>query len=103
MIYSFPLALFIASPILPFQTAHDISMTCCIYLLFKWITDYRKCTVSYMECKLRGVKKEQGYIYRYLEPIFNLRDYYWAYMVVIVILILGGTRGGPALPLNPLA
>ena len=35
----------------------------CTYFLFRMITDYRKCTMSYMECKLRGVKKEKGIIF----------------------------------------
>jgi len=39
----------------------EFSIGICVYLLFKWITDYRKCTFSYIECKMiRGVKKEEG-------------------------------------------
>jgi hypothetical protein len=101
LIYALPLALLLASPFLPFRSAHVIALTACIYLLFKWVTNYRKCTASYLECKMRGVKKEQGYIYRYLNPIFDLRTNPWAY--VVVLLILWGNLGGPALPLNPLA
>jgi hypothetical protein len=70
--YALPLAFLLISPVLPWKRAHDLAMTLCIYLLIKWLTDYRKCTVSYIECKLRGVKKEAGYLYRYLEPILNL-------------------------------
>ena len=41
------------------------------YLLFHWITDYRKCTLSYLEIKIRKIPKEKGIIYNMLENIFN--------------------------------
>ena len=61
------------------------------YFLFRWITDYRKCTISYIECKLRGVKKEDGYLYNTLEPIFdyNKSEYrYLIYLLFIIIIII---------------
>lgn len=42
------------------------------YFLFRWITNYRKCTLSFIECKIRGVKKEKGIIYQILDPIFDI-------------------------------
>ena len=50
------------------------SITVAMYFLFKWLMDYRKCTVSYIECKLRGVPKERGYLYRFLEAIFSVNE-----------------------------
>lgn len=44
-----------------------------MYVAFKWIANYRKCTISYYECKLRGVPKERGWLYRYLEELVDLR------------------------------
>ena len=66
-------------------------MSICGYFLFRWITDYRKCTVSYIECKIRGVKKEKGYIYNILEPIFDYNKYknrYLLYFLVFIILLI---------------
>ena len=48
------------------------SIAICIYLLFKWIFDYHKCTLSYLECKIRNIKKEDGFLYNFLENITNL-------------------------------
>ena len=45
---------------------NEIALTMVGYFLFRWITNYRQCTISYLECKLRGVKKEDGYIYNIL-------------------------------------
>ena len=44
-----------------------------IFFTIKIIFNYRKCTISYLECKLRGVKKEKGYLYRFLDGIVDLR------------------------------
>lgn len=43
------------------------------YIAFKMIFNYSKCTVSYVECKLRGVKKEDGYLYQFLDQFIRLR------------------------------
>jgi hypothetical protein len=59
--------------------------------MLKWLTNYRKCTVSYLECKIRGVKKEQGYLYNILEEIFDLNQSnlkYLVYLFTIIILII---------------
>ena len=45
-----------------------------MYLCFKWIFNYRKCTLSYYEVKLRGIKKEEGYLYRFLERLVDFRN-----------------------------
>ena len=51
---------------------NEIALTMIGYFLFRWITNYRKCTISYLECKLRGVKKDDGYIYNILNPLFDV-------------------------------
>ena len=48
-----------------------------LYLGFKWIFDYRKCTLSYLECKLRGVSREQGYLNRFLDELVDMRYESW--------------------------
>ena len=45
-----------------------------VFLLLKTIFNYRKCTMSYIECKVRDVKKENGYINNLLNQIINIRD-----------------------------
>lgn len=66
------------------------SVLLCTYLLFKWITDYRMCTISYLEFKIRGVPKESGVLYNFLEDLidFNKCDVrYFLYICTICILI----------------
>jgi hypothetical protein len=90
-LYALPLAFLLISPILPFSRAHEISIVLCLYLLIKWLSDYRKCTVSFIECKLRGVKKENGYLNSYLDPIINMnrhRDRYLYYGTAVAVISL---------------
>lgn len=44
------------------------------FATLKLLLDYRKCTLSYVECKVRNVKKEDGYIHNALEEIMRLRE-----------------------------
>lgn len=70
------------------ESINECAMSICGYFLFRWITDYRKCTVSYIECKIRGVKKEKGYIYNILEPIFDCNKYRYRYLLYFFVFII---------------
>ena len=58
----------------------------CMFFLIKWIANYRKCTVSYIECKLRGIKKEQGVVYNIMEEIYDINKSKYKYIVYVFIL-----------------
>ena len=45
-----------------------------LFFTFKIIINFRKCTLSYIECKLRGVKKEQGYLNQFFDKLFDIRN-----------------------------
>ena len=38
------------------------------------IFNLRKCTFGYMECKIRGVKRDKGYINNFLDGIVDHRN-----------------------------
>jgi hypothetical protein len=56
------------------------------FIFTKSFFNYRKCTVSYAECKIRNVKKEEGYLYRFLDSIIDLR--YSLHSIILNILSL---------------
>lgn len=56
-----------------------------IFMLLKWILNYRKCTFSYIECKIRNVKKKDGILYNFLENLVNIRNTNHC-----ILLIVGG-------------
>ena len=61
-----------------------------IFFVFKWIFNYRKCTLSYIECKIRNVKKEKSHIYNYCEFFGDLiySKYNDILFLLLVILLL---------------
>lgn len=69
----------------------NYSIAICLYLLFKWMFNYHKCTISYLECKIRGVKKEQGFLYQTLEKIMDVNkchNRHNTYVGVFAILLI---------------
>ena len=68
---------------------NEIALTMIGYFLFRWITNYRKCTISYLECKLRGVKKDDGYIYNILNPLFDVNKKHNRSKYYILFTLLG--------------
>jgi hypothetical protein len=67
---------------------NDFICFLCVFFLIKWIIDYRKCTVSYIECKLRGVKKEQGVVYNIMEDILDINKSRYKYLIYIFVLFV---------------
>ena len=48
-----------------------------IFLLFftiKIVFDYRRCTVAYLECRMRGVPRDEGVLNYVLDSIVDLRE-----------------------------
>lgn len=69
-----------------------------LFAAFKIAVNYKKCTISYIECKLRGVKRERGLLSSLLDGIVDLRDegYWVALTLVFTALVCGyyfGVKG----------
>ena len=59
-----------------------------LFFTVKWIFNYRKCTLSYIEIKLRGVKKEKGLLYNFLNKCVDLRQNKIIYLLYLLSFIL---------------
>lgn len=55
------------------ENIHQAYVGISIFIMFKIIFNYNKCTISYIECKLRNVKKEKGYLFQFFEELINYR------------------------------
>ena len=55
-----------------------------LFCCFKVTTNYRVCSVAYLECKLRKIKREQSIMNQFLDPIVDLR--YTDHIYPLVIL-----------------
>jgi hypothetical protein len=67
---------------------HRTYIVILVFMLFKFITNYRLCTVSYIECKVRGVKHKDGYLNQVLDPIIDLRETKHIFPILIISLII---------------
>lgn len=58
--------------------------------IMKIIFDYRICTFAYIECKSRGVKREDSYINRFIDPIVDSRytDHVYLFGILAYFIIL---------------
>jgi hypothetical protein len=54
-----------------------------LFFTLKVIFGYRKCTVAYAECKIRGVPREQGYVNMLLDGVVDVRG-----DLVVLLLLL---------------
>lgn len=80
-----------------FKRVSKLSAFITAFFLIKWVTDYRKCTFSYVEVKLRGVKKEEGYLNYLLDSIIDVNkcsDRYFWYVVYGAVLLLNTYKLG---------
>jgi hypothetical protein len=60
-----------------------------LFFLFKWIFNYRKCTLIKIECLIRKIKKEQSILYNLLKNITDLRNepHIFVYSILIFYLL----------------
>ena len=61
------------------------------FLLLKWILNHRNCSVGYLECKIRNVSREKGYINNFCEYYGDLiynqyNDLLYITMVIIYLI-----------------
>ena len=59
-----------------------------LFCSFKVITNYRICSVAYLECRLRNVQREDSYMNQLLDPIVDLRYTDHAYPLTLLSFII---------------
>ena len=62
-----------------------------LFLLIKWIFNHRNCSFGYIECKIRNIKREEGYINKFCEYYGDLiyneyNDILYIGMVLIYLI-----------------
>lgn len=58
------------------------------FILIKWIYNYRKCTLSYIECKIRCIKKQESYIYNFCDFFGDLIYSKYNDILLLILLLL---------------
>lgn len=62
-------------------------LTIALFYLIKWLLNYRKCTLSYLECKLRSVPKEEGYLNNFLENTMTFSSAHEKILAYVIVLL----------------
>ena len=57
------------------------------FCVIKMIFNYRKCTFSKLECKIRKVKREDGILGDFLDHVVNLRYSKIKYLIYFIVLV----------------
>ena len=65
-----------------------IYLFCLAFCSFKVISNYRVCSVAYLECKLRDVRKNDSYMNSFLDPIVDLRYTNHTYILTLISFII---------------
>ena len=58
------------------------------FFSLKIIINYRQCTIGYLECKLRGVKKGEGYLNQFMDLVIDIRYTNHVYYLLIVSFVI---------------
>jgi hypothetical protein len=54
------------------------------FCTFKMVFNYKKCTFSYLECKMRKVKREEGLLASFLDHVVDLRTSKYSHLLYIL-------------------
>lgn len=73
---------------LKYNYVHPVYLLCLLFVSFKVIFDYRVCSVAYLECRVRNVKREESYTNKFLDPIVDMRYTNHIYILTLLSFIL---------------
>ncbi len=59
-----------------------------LFISFKVIFDYRVCSVAYLECKVREIKREDSLVNRFLDPIVDVRYTDHVYLLSMMTFVI---------------
>ena len=54
------------------------------FCTFKMVFNYKKCTFSYLECKMRKVKREDGLLASFLDHVVDLRTSKYSFLLYVL-------------------
>ena len=59
-----------------------------LFFTLKIIVNYRLCTLAYIECKLRNVERNKGYLNNFLDSIVDVRNTKLFYVIISLAIII---------------
>jgi hypothetical protein len=65
-----------------------LHITFSISLLVHWWFNNDECSLTYIESKLRGLDRTEGFTYKFIAPMYNISKTEWSRLCYIVTIIL---------------
>ena len=65
-----------------------IYLLCLAFCSMKVVTNYRVCSVAYLECKIRDIKRGKSLMNQFLDPIVDLRYTDHIYPLTVLSFII---------------
>lgn len=63
-------------------------LVCLSFISFKVVFDYRVCSVAYLECKVREIKREESLVNKFLDPMVDVRYTDHVYLLSIMTFVI---------------
>ena len=60
----------------------------CISLIIHWLNNDNSCSLTLLECSLRGISKENALSHRFIAPLYNVSDNQWITLLYIFTITL---------------
>lgn len=61
-----------------------LHITSCICLLVHWWANDDTCSLTILECELRGINKSDALAHKFISPIYNINDNTWSRLIYII-------------------
>jgi len=65
-----------------------LHITFCISLLVHWIGNNNACSLTLLECSLRGIQPTQSYTHKFIAPMYDISSTSWSIICYIVTIFL---------------
>ncbi len=70
----------------PYILLVHVSFAVCI--LVHWIGNNNMCSLSVLEAQLRGIRYDEGFMHKFIAPVYDLSQSNWILLCYIVTVIL---------------
>lgn len=66
----------------------DLHAKIALVLILKWLLKWWECGFTLLEHKIRGGRKEDGFMYQILNPLFNISQRETRILIFVVMILL---------------
>ena len=91
LVYAFHVTVVLFVLIAPFSNIPAfliLHVTFSVSLLLHWYNNNNDCSLTYIESRLRGIDKVEGFTHKFIAPIYDISQTEWSRLCYIITIIL---------------